>query len=189
MLRTGRLAMAGLGAMLLIACAAPARAAQPPKALIDSLFAALAAAPDEQTAARIEDRLHTLWRAEGSPASAMLLGRAVQEMADNAPDAAAGDLDAALTLDPDYVEAYNDRAAARLMQGDYAGAIADAGEALKREPRQFATLQTLSRVAEARGNWKAALEVWQKVLALDPRTPDGQQRLNLLRRNAEGEAT
>ena len=181
------LALPAVAALLATGGVAPAQPA--PKGQIDHLLRELQAARDDQAAAGIEQRLHALWRRAGSPASVMLLERGVQEMQSNAPDAAAADLGAALTLDPDYAEAYNDRAAARLMQGDYAGAAADAGQALRREPRHFAALQTLSRIAEARGDWKTALEAWQNALAIDPQTHDGQARLNLLRRHAEGEAT
>ena len=155
----------------------------------ERLLAALLAAPDDQAAGTIEQRLHAIWQDAGSPASVMLLQQGIRDLQANAPAAAAADLDAALTLDPEFAEAFNDRAAARLMLGDYAGAARDAGEALQREPRHFAALQTLSRVAEARGDWKTALEAWQRALALDPQTHDGQARLNLLRRHAEGEAT
>ncbi len=178
-----------LALALTIAAAHPVAAAAPSKAQTDRLLDALQTAPDDQVASAIEQRLHMLWQGAGSPASVMLLQRGVQELQTNAPEAATADLDAALTLDPDYTEAYNDRAAARLMQGDYAGAIRDAGEALRREPRHFSALQTLSRVAEARGDWKTALEAWEKALALDPQTHDGQARLNMLRQHAEGEAT
>ncbi len=164
-------------------------AAAPPRAQVDRLLSQLQAAPDDQAAGEIEQHLHLLWRNAGSPAAVMLLERGVQELHTDAAGAAAADLDAALTLDPDYTEAYSDRAAARLMLGDYPGAIRDAGEALRREPRHFAALQTLSQIAEARGDWKTALEAWQRVLAIDPRTHDGQARLNMLRRKAEGEAT
>ena len=53
----------------------------------------------------------------------------------------------------------------------------------------FVALQTLSHIAEAQADWKGALAAWQKVLELDPRTPDGQERLQMLRRRALGEST
>ncbi len=159
------------------------------QAEIDHLLDQLATAPDEQVATALELRLHELWRRAASPAAVILLEHGVIEIQNNSSEAATQDLDAALALEPDYVEAFNDRAAARLLGGEYAGAARDVAEALRREPREFAALQTLSRIAEARHEWKAALEAWEKMLALDPKTRDAQSRLNLLRRNAEGEPT
>jgi tetratricopeptide (TPR) repeat protein len=169
----------------------PLSAAPPAKtqAEINHLLDLLAVAPDEEVATALELRVHDLWRHAASPAAVILLEHGVVEIQNNSSEAATQDLDAALALEPDYIEAFNDRAAARLLGGDYDGAARDVAEALRREPREFAALQTLSRVAEARHEWPAALEAWQKVLAIDPKTRDGQSRLNLLRRNAEGEPT
>ena len=60
---------------------------------------------------------------------------------------------------------------------------------MKREPRQFEALQDLSRMAESAGNWKAAYEAWTKVLAIDPKTPGGTDRLKDLKRRAFGDET
>lgn len=175
----------------LAAGATPANAAPPAKAQaeIDHLLDQLATASDEQAANAIELRVHELWRHAASPAAVILLEHGVLEIQNNSSEAATQDLDAALALDPDYLEAFNDRAAARLLGGQYAAAARDVAEALRREPREFAALQMLSRIAEAQHEWKAALEAWEKVLALDPKTRDAQSRLDMLRRNAEGEPT
>ena len=58
-----------------------------------------------------------------------------------------------------------------------------------RDPRNFAALQALSRIAEQQGNWQGALDAWQKALDLDPRMPGGADRLQMLIRKVEGEAT
>ncbi len=158
-------------------------AASPP----DELYAALKAAPDEQVAATIETRLHAKARQAGSPTAALLLDRSLRELQANDPVSATADLDAALLLDPAYVEAMNVRAAARLLNGDARGAVADCGAALKLDGRAFSALQTLSRALEAANDWPGALMAWQQSLALDPKTHDAQARLQVLRRRAVGE--
>lgn len=160
-----------------------------PNPVLDRLLTELKAAPDEQTAQVLELHIHEQWRNAASPAAKMLLEEGVQELQDKAPDAATQDMTAALDLAPDYAEAYSDRAAAEFTNGQYGAAIRDAAEALKLEPRHFDALRILSRVAEERHDWKAALGAWEKAMALSPMTPDGHARLNELRRNAEGEAT
>ena len=92
-------------------------------------------------------------------------------------------------LAPDFAEAWLARALVKFQAGDYAGAIRDIEATLQREPRQFVALQTLSRIAEAQGDWKGALAAWQKVLELDPRTPHAQERLEMLQDKAFGEPT
>ena len=176
----------GLAASLAVGGSAVASGSNP---VLDRLLAELKTAPDEQAAQMLELHIHEQWRAQGSPAAKLLLEQGVVDLQKNAADSATQNMSAALDLEPGYAEAYGDRAAAELTNGQYDAAIRDAGQALALEPRDFDALRILSHVAEARHDWKAALEAWGKALALSPMTPDGQARLNLLRRNAEGEAT
>ena len=182
-------AVALLGVLLL---AAPARADQKAdahKAELDRLFKALRAAPDETAAGMLETRIRSLWVEEASPAAVLLLSRGEREMGANADDEAVEDFDAVLTLEPEYAEGYNHRAAARAALGDYAGAIRDIQATLARDPRHFPALQGLSHIAEQQGNWQGALEAWRRALDIDPRTPGGIDRLEHLQKKAEGEAT
>ena len=89
---------------------------------------------------------------------------------------------------PDAEPAWRGRAQARMRLGDSAGALRDLQEALRRESRDFAALQDLSRLAEARQDWRGALSAWQLVLKVDPQTPGGPRRLQDLRRRALGDA-
>lgn len=157
------------------------------QAELDRLLKSLKSAPSEQVAGLLEARIRGLWLQQGSPAAGMLLARGDHDLQSNAAGAALSAYDAALTLEPDYVEGFNHRAAARAALGDFAGAVADIEQALRREPRQFAALQALSRLAEQRGDWKGALAAWQKSLDIDPRTPGGLERLDLLQKKVDGE--
>ena len=55
--------------------------------------------------------------------------------------------------------------------------------------RDFAAFRTLADIATAREDWKGAYAAWQKVMELDPKTPGGEERLRVLKRNAVGEDT
>ena len=167
--------------LLLLTAQAPA------KRNLDSLFAALKAAPTEDAAAAIEAQIRAQWAEAATPAVRLLLSRGARELAESAPNDALDSFDAALDLSPDLLDAWRGRAQARRALGDYLGAVRDIQELLKREPRSFVAFQDLSRIAEARGDWKGALVAWQKVLELSPRTPNGQERLRDLRRRALGE--
>ncbi len=153
----------------------------------DGLAAALKAAPNEAAAAALEAQIREVWARAGSPAVRLLLTRGAREMSENAPGEALDSFDAALDLAPDLPDGWRGRAAARRSLGDYAGAVRDLQELLRREPNSFIAVQDLSRLAEARGDWKGALVAWQKLLELDPNTPGGQTRLHDLRRRALGE--
>lgn len=124
-----------------------------------------------------------------SPAAAMLMARGDRDLHNEAGGEALADFDAVLVLEPDFSEGYNHRAVARAVLGDYDGAVRDIQAALARDPRNFSALEGLSHVAEQQGNWKGALDAWQKALDIDPRTPGGIDRLDMLHRKVEGEAT
>jgi tetratricopeptide (TPR) repeat protein len=179
-------------ALAALSTAVPARADQRAAARdaeLDRMYKALLAAPDEPAAALLEGRIRALWLQQASPAATLLLSRGDRDLQGNAGDEAVADYDAVLTLEPDFAEGYNHRAAARAVQGDYAGAVRDIEEALKRNPRNFSALQGLSHIAEQQHNWKGALEAWQKSLDIDPRTPGGLDRLDMLQKKVDGEAT
>ena len=158
-----------------------------PKAALDTMLGALRAAPSEAAAGALEAEIRTAWLNLASPAIRLLLVRGAREVEEGAASDAVDSFDAALDLDSDLVEAWRGRAKARQRLGDPAGAIRDLQEVLRREPRHFAALQDLSRIAESQRDWRGALAAWQKVLDLDPKTPDGKERLRDLERRALGE--
>ncbi|HEX3350483.1 MAG TPA: hypothetical protein VHS58_20530 [Acetobacteraceae bacterium] len=175
----------------LICAAVPALAdsrADMRKAEVDLLLKSLATAPDEETAAGLETRIKEMWLQAGSPAATLLMSRGMRDLQNQAADEAEQDFNAVLTLQPDLTEAYERRAVARFAAGDYKGALTDLEVTLQREPRHFAALQTLSRIAEARGDNKGALLAWKKAMELDPKTPGGGKRLQELTRKVEGQA-
>lgn len=178
--------------MALAVLAAPVLAQQGPvnqQAATARLLDALKTAPNEQDAALIEAHIVTLWIDSAAPAVRLLMSRAVREQRAGAKSDALEDFSAVIALQPDLAEAWRQRGEARADSGDTAGAIADLSEAVRREPREFLAYRTLARLAEARGNWKAAYESWMKLLSFDPKTPGGQQHLKELRRKALGEET
>ena len=188
MLRSMRcLALAFLGFTL------PALAlAQTPaeyRAQANKLLDALKNAPSETAAGDLEQQIRELWGHAGSPAVMLLLSRGMRELHAGAMTDAIEDFGDAIVLDPSMAEAYRERAVARYQAGDVPGAIADLQAAVQHEPRNFAAYETLSHIAEDSEDWKGAYAAWQKVMEIAPKTPDGQQRLNDLKRKALGEET
>jgi tetratricopeptide (TPR) repeat protein len=176
--------------LLLLLAAAPAFAqprAEARRVELDNMLTALKVAPNQEAAATLEARIRELWLNAGSPAATLLMGRGIRDLQNDADDEAVDDFDAVLALEPDLADAYYRRALARYLLGDYRGAVADIQATLKREPRHFAALMSLSRIAESRDDFRGALAAWKKVLELSPKTPDGQDRLKMLEKKALGE--
>ena len=175
-------------AMLLAAL--PVLAASPDKrAMLDRLFAALRAAPDEAAAEPLEAQIRTVLLHAGTPAVTLLISRGLRALNAGDNDEAIEAFTDAVTLDPEVAEAYHQRSIARWHAGDTPGAIGDIEQTLRHEPRNFAALKTLTAIATARQNWKGAYAAWQKVMELDPKTPGGEDRLKDLRRRALGDQT
>lgn len=178
--------------VLLAAASAHAQASatvpQPGRiAPLDQLFAALKAAPNEDAAGAVEARILDTWAQQATPAVRLLLARGLRDLGQNAASDAYDSFDGAITLQPEVAEAWHGRAMARFHLGDGPGAVADIEQSLQREPRDFAALADLSRVAEAQGNARGALAAWRRVLALAPHTPGGDERLQELERKANGQ--
>jgi len=159
------------------------------KAELDTLITALKQAPTEQDAGMLEARIRQMWLQAGSPAATLLMARGTRDLGNDADTEALDDFNAVLALEPNLAEAFHRRALARFALGDYHGAIADIEQTLRREPRQFGAFQSLSHIAEAQGDFKGARAAWLKVMEISPKTPGGEERLRLLKRKVEGEAT
>ncbi len=176
--------------VFLVLLAAPALA-QPkpeaPKPELEQLLTALALAPIEEVAARMEARISQLWVRAGGPTAGLLMARGSRNLASGDSGEAIQDFDAALALDPNLTDAFGWRAMARYHAGDVTGAVRDLEETLRREPRHFGAWRSLSGLAEAQGNFPGALAAWQKLLEVDPKTSGGQSHLKDLLKKVEGE--
>lgn len=178
-----------LAASVCIAPVSPRAAPPGRQETANKLLDALLHAPSQGAAAALEQQLRHVWLNAGTPAVTLLMSRGLRQMKAGETHQAIQDFGDAIVLDPKLAEAYHQRAIARFQAGDTAGAIADIQAALHLEPRNFAVLETLSRIAEAGDNWKGAYEAWRKVLQIDPMTPGGKDRLKELKVKAFGEET
>jgi tetratricopeptide (TPR) repeat protein len=160
---------------------------QDKRATLDKMLEALRTAPTEQVASALEDKIRQSWVEASTPAVTLLMSRGLRDSNSGASDEATSAFSDAIILDPTLAEAWHQRAIARFKSGDTVGAVRDLQETLKLEPRHFAAWRTLEQIAERREDWKAAYDAWQHVLDIDPRTPDGEDRLKDLKRKAFGD--
>lgn len=170
----------------------PPRPIEPPSALpkvqhgdptqnLDRLFAALKAAPSDESAKYIENRIWAIWLASPSDTANLLMGRA--KTAADAKDftLAIKLLNAIIDIKPDFTEAWNRRATIYYAKKDFGHALADIREVLAREPRHFAALSGLGMILQELGDDKQALDVYRRALAIHPhlqRIPDLVKRLS-----------
>jgi tetratricopeptide (TPR) repeat protein len=136
---------------------------------LDFLFEALKAAPDEETAKHVEQRIWALWFFSGSDTADLLMGRVKSAFEAKDFDLALQLLDAVIAFKPDYAEAWNRRATIHFLQKNYGSALADLRQVLAREPRHFGALAGLGMILQEIGEEKRALEVFRRALAVHPR--------------------
>ncbi len=168
---------------------APAPSAAARRGELDRLLSALASAPDETAGRLLEGRIRALWSQAASPAVTLLMQRGTRNLQADADADAVEDFDAALTLQPEFTDAWLLRATALAATGDNASAVRDLRQALVLEPRRFDALDMLSRIQEQGGDLAGALRSLEAALALHPKMVGGEARLRLLRGKVEGQAT
>ena len=160
---------------------APQDAKKPTRAeQLDSLFELLRTAKDEAAAQSTEQMIAELWLKSGSDTVDLLMDWAEQAVKDKNYPLALDYLDRILTLKPDYVEGWNTRATVYYLREDYGRALADIEETLKLEPRHFGALTGLGTIMREIGDDKRALEVYRKVIVLDPHLDSVQKQIDEL---------
>lgn len=169
---------------------------QPPKKLphvagdptrnLDFLFGALKAAPDDEIAKAIEERIWAVWLVSRSDTANLLMTRVRTALEQHDTELALKLLDAIVTIKPDYVEAWNRRATIHYLQKDYGKALADIRQVLKREPRHFGALSGLGLILQDIGDDKQALEVYRRALNLYPRMQRVPDLVKKLQEEVEG---
>jgi tetratricopeptide (TPR) repeat protein len=165
------------------------REAKPDRARsIDFLFEALKAAPDEETAKLVENRIWALWLASGSDTADLLMSRVKEAAEQKDTDLAVRLLDAIIELKPDYAEAWNRRATMHFTKKDYGRALADIAQALAREPRHFGALTGLGMILQEMGEDKRALEAFRRALEIDPHLQKIPEFVKALTDKVEGRA-
>lgn len=172
----------------------PARPPSPPpaaeervrKPLLDELFERLAKARDEEEANGVAAAIERVFQRSGSDTADLLLSRALTALERKEHKAAIDVLDRLVEVEPDWAEAWAQRATARFMDGDRSGAVEDLGHALAREPRHFGALTGLGSILFHLGYEKRALEVFRRALVIHPQQPEVRSMIDRLAPKVDG---
>jgi tetratricopeptide (TPR) repeat protein len=158
---------------------APQDAKKPTRAeQLDSLFELLRTAKDQASAQSTEEMIAAIWLKSGSDTVDLLMDWAQKAVKDKNYPLALDYLDRILTLKPDYVEGWNTRATVYYLREDYGRALADIEQTLKLEPRHFGALTGLGTIMQEVGDDQRALEVYRKVILLDPHLESVQKQID-----------
>jgi tetratricopeptide (TPR) repeat protein len=115
-----------------------------------------------------ESALWVLWSRSGKRALDKLLARGVEEMNGGRMRQAIATFSEAIRRMPAFAEAWNKRATAYYLTGEYRKSIADCKQVLKRNPRHFGALSGLGQIYLALEDYEEALAWFRRALAVDP---------------------
>jgi tetratricopeptide (TPR) repeat protein len=153
---------------------------------LDFLFGALKAAPDEETAKAVEQRIWVLWLHSPSDTTNLLMARVQKAIEQKDLELGLKLLDAIVKVNPDYVEAWNRRATIYYMKKDYGRSLADIRQVLRLEPRHFGALTGLGLILQDIGNERQALEVYRRALEVYPKLERVPDIVKTLQEKVEG---
>jgi len=157
------------------------------KQMLDALFVRLRNAGDPGDAQRIAASIERVWLQSDSDTANLLMQRATVSMQARQYPLALLLFDKLVALEPDWAEAWNQRATTRLLAGDTDGAMADINQVMKLEPRHFGALAGMGMILQGAGLDKRALEIFKQALGIYPLEPNIQKLVEKLTLEIEGQ--
>jgi tetratricopeptide (TPR) repeat protein len=157
------------------------------KQMLDRLFDRLRNAGDPGDAQRIAASIERVWLQSDSDTANLLMQRAMVSMQARQYPLALSLFDKLVALEPDWAEAWNQRATTRFLTGDTDGAMADIDRVIKLEPRHFGALAGMGMILQGAGLEKSALEIFKKALGIYPLEPDIRKLVEKLTLEIEGQ--
>jgi tetratricopeptide (TPR) repeat protein len=151
---------------------------------LDALFADLQK-PDSDWE-KTESRILEIWSHSGSPAMDLLLQRGVEAMDSGDYPKAIEHLSALIDHAPGFAEAWNARATAYFLIGEYGLSIADVQKTLALNPRHFGAFSGLGIMLEEMGDTKNALAAFKASQALQPHHQDINDAVKRLEKVVDG---
>lgn len=166
--------------------ALPQTAAEKAK-LLGDLYAQLATADDEEAAKKFSGMIERLWAHSGSDTVNLLLERAGGAMREKRAGLAEKLFDFAVSLAPDYPEAFNQRAYFHYSQNNFDGAVGDLRRVIALDPNHYKALEGLAQIFRDTGNKKAAFGVMKQLIEVHPFASGAKNAFDELKREVEGQ--
>lgn len=153
---------------------------------LDELFRHLGAAADPEEAKGYADAIQHVWLQSRSDTANLIMQRAMLASRMKNYPLALSLLDKLVALEPEWAEAWNQRATVRFLSEDFDGSMADIDKVLKLEPRHFGALTGMAVILQREGLNKRALEVFNKTLEIYPAQPDLKDTVDKLSLDVNG---
>ncbi len=126
---------------------------------------------DEVVQTLAEHSLWAIWSRSGDSKIDALLQEGIHLVQSDRLDAAIHKFDEVVRGVPEFAEAYNWRARAYYLMGQYERAIADCEETIKRNPMHFGALSGEGFSYLELGKLEQALRLFERAIAINPNKP------------------
>jgi tetratricopeptide (TPR) repeat protein len=156
---------------------------------IDQMLSQLKRERDPQAARVIANSTMASWSESNSPTVDLLMQWSAKAAAEKRNAAALDFIDQAITLKPDFVGGWNQRATLHFTMGNYKKSVSDIERVLKLEPRHFGALAGLAGILTERGSKDAALKAWERYLDIYPADREAQEIVAKLSEELAGQRT
>jgi tetratricopeptide (TPR) repeat protein len=143
--------------------------------------------PDSMTNQMAEHALWSIWFRCGTQAANAELARGTQCLSDRKFDCAFKHFERALELDPNFAEAYNQRAIAYYLLEDYENSKTDCQYAIDRMPSHFGAWAGKGHCHAHLAERRDAIKCYEKALSINPHLECLQQAIGELRKQLMGE--
>lgn len=157
------------------------------KSALDDLFARLSKSEAGRGNRTLVASIERVWMHSGSDTADLLMSRAADAMKAKNWDLSQQVLDKVIELEPNWAEAWNQRATARFSADDFAGSIEDCAHVLALEPRHFGALAGLGYMFQKMDMKKQALRVFRKALEINPGLDDVRKIVDKLGPEIDGQ--
>ncbi|MBO2010614.1 tetratricopeptide repeat protein [Hymenobacter negativus] len=153
--------------------------------MLDDLFARLRLATTPAEIETLQNGIWQLWLTTGDVALDKELEAGMRALQAEEFTVAIKHFTYIIQLNPNFTEAWNKRATAYYLRGDYRASLADINETLLREPRHFGALWGQYSILQQLGFIRQALKSITKLSAICPHTPGLREREHDLREQLE----
>lgn len=156
---------------------------------IDQMLSQLKRERDPDSARVIANSTMAAWSESNSPTVDLLMQWSAKAAADKRNAAALDFIDQAITLKPDFVGAWNQRATLHFTMGNYKKSVSDIEKVLELEPRHFGAIAGLAGILTERGSKEAAMQAWERYLDIYPADREAQEIVAKLSEELAGQKT
>jgi tetratricopeptide (TPR) repeat protein len=136
--------------------------------VLDTLFAKLQTATDPVAIQSLEAAIWEQWIMVPDSRQRELMMRGIAEMQQRELEASIGTFTKLIEIAPDLAEAWNKRATAYWLMGNFPASLADICETVKREPRHFGAYSGLGMIRAEMGENARAVAAFELARKYNP---------------------